>query len=88
VLTAKTASPPEVVGEAGYLVDPLDVNEMAMGMAEVLSNCQMRQTMSNRGLERAKEFSWEKCAREVLSLFEAVQSLAKTHARSPVHELP
>jgi glycosyltransferase involved in cell wall biosynthesis len=76
LLTAKTASPPEVVGRAGYLVDPLDVNDIAKGMTEVLSNRQMRQTMINRGLERVKEFSWETCARDVLSLFEEVYAHA------------
>jgi glycosyltransferase involved in cell wall biosynthesis len=72
VLTATTCAPPEVVDGAGYLVDPYDVAAIAAGMRTLLLDEERRRAMIARGLERAKQFSWEKCAREVLAVFDAV----------------
>jgi glycosyltransferase involved in cell wall biosynthesis len=72
VLTATTCSPPEVVKEAGYLFNPMEVDDIAFGIREVLSNSELRSTMVAKGLERVKEFSWGKCAREALNVLEKV----------------
>lgn len=72
ILTATTCAPPEVVDGAGYLVDPLDVGAIAEGMRTVLRDPALRAKMIARGLVRAKDFSWEKCARQVLAVFAAV----------------
>jgi glycosyltransferase involved in cell wall biosynthesis len=76
VLTANTCAPPEVVDGAGYLVDPYDVGGIAAGMRTLLSDPALRAAMIARGLERAKAFSWEKSAREVLAVFDAVAARA------------
>lgn len=78
ILTANTCAPPEVVGDAALLVDPLDVTAIAEGMYAMLSNPEARQAYVARGLERVKGFGWERCASEVLSLFE---SLAQSSGR-------
>jgi glycosyltransferase involved in cell wall biosynthesis len=72
VLTSTTCSPPEVVEDAGYLIDPLEVNEIAAGICDVLSNSERRISMIAKGVERAKDFSWEKGARQTLKVFESV----------------
>lgn len=72
VLTANTCAPPEVVAGAGCLVDPYDVDAIAEGMRTILADPALRAAMRARGLERAKDFSWEKTAREVLAVFDAV----------------
>ncbi len=72
ILTANTCAPPEVVAGAGYLVDPYDVEAIAAGLRVTLSNPALRSSMIARGLERAKAFSWEKSAREVLAVFDRV----------------
>ncbi|MGH8269493.1 MAG: glycosyltransferase family 4 protein, partial [Steroidobacteraceae bacterium] len=72
ILTANTCAPPEVVDGAGYLVDPYDVGAIAAGLRRTLSDSALRTAMIARGLERAKDFSWEKCAREVLGVFDTV----------------
>ncbi|MCE5242572.1 MAG: glycosyltransferase family 4 protein [Desulfobacteraceae bacterium] len=72
VLTSKTGSPPEVVDGAARLVDPMDVDEIAKGMKEVLLDHELRKSMVEKGLHRAEAFSWEKCARQVLGVFEKV----------------
>ena len=74
ILTADTCAPPEVLAGAGYLVDPYDIEAIATGLRATLSDPALRASMIARGLERAKEFSWEKSAREVLAVFDAVAS--------------
>jgi glycosyltransferase involved in cell wall biosynthesis len=84
VVTAETGSPPEVVGDAAQLVNPYDVSAIAHGMAMVLSNPALRHTMIAKGLERAKLFSWERCAAEMLALFEAVHAGGRPAPARPV----
>jgi len=72
VITSNTSSIPEVVGDAGVMVDPHDVDELAKAMYEVLTNYDLRESMVKKGLERARKFSWEKCARECLIVVKEV----------------
>ncbi|HAU30906.1 MAG TPA: glycosyltransferase family 1 protein [Desulfotomaculum sp.] len=72
VITSNTSSLPEVVGDAGIMVNPYDVDGLADAMHEVLTNDGLREDMIKKGLERAKMFSWEKCARETLRVYEEV----------------
>ena len=72
VITSNTSSLPEVVGDAGIMVDPFDVDGLAKAMYEVLTDDGLRDDMIKKGLERAKMFSWEKCARETLGIYEEV----------------
>lgn len=68
VLTSKTGSPPEVVDDAALLVDPSNPNEIAEGIIRLINNEGARDALIQSGLERAASFSWEKTAREVLSV--------------------
>jgi glycosyltransferase involved in cell wall biosynthesis len=72
VVTSRAGSCPEVVGDAAPLVDPRDVAGIADAAATILSYPQLAQMLVESGLRRAKEFSWERCARETLALFERV----------------
>ena len=72
VITSNTSSLPEVVGNAGIMVDPNDVDELAKQMERVLTNRRLQQKMRKAGLKQAKKFSWEKCARETLKVYEEV----------------
>lgn len=72
VITSNRGALPEVVGDAGIMVDHYDVDGLAKAMLKVLSDDGLRQDMSGKGLERAKMFSWEKCAKETLEVYEEV----------------
>ena len=72
VITSNTSSLPEVVGDAGIMVDPYDVDRLADAMHKVLSNDGLREDKIKKGLERAKMFSWDKTARETLEVYEEV----------------
>jgi glycosyltransferase involved in cell wall biosynthesis len=87
ILTANTCAPPEVIGDAGVLVDPLNVDAIAEGMYAILSDPEARQTYIARGRERVQQFGWERCAREVLSLFESLIQSSKSAPAHGTHSL-
>jgi glycosyltransferase involved in cell wall biosynthesis len=72
VVTSNTASVPEVAGDAACLVDPCDIAALAEAMRRVLMDEDFAARLRARGLERVKAFSWEKTARETLSVYHEV----------------
>lgn len=72
VIVSKTASLPEVCGDAAYYIDPYSIESITDGMQKVLTDESLRQTLRKKGLERAKLFSWGKSAEEHLRNFEEV----------------
>ena len=77
LITSNLSSLPEVVGNAGILVDPRSVDEISKALYQVISNKNLQETMRQRGLERAKMFSWEKVAKETIRLLEDAYLLHK-----------
>lgn len=60
---------PEVVGDAGLLVDPSDAADVGEAMRRVVEDDQLREQLSERGRRRARRFSWRRCARETLAVY-------------------
>ncbi|MCS7286905.1 MAG: glycosyltransferase family 1 protein [Anaerolineae bacterium] len=71
VMCSKTSSLPELAEGIGFLVDPLDVEEMARVMVKVWREGVPEETIL-KGRERAASFSWEKCAQAVMQILEGV----------------
>jgi glycosyltransferase involved in cell wall biosynthesis len=61
---------PEVAGDAAILVDPDDVEAIADAMLQLSQDEALRQKLIAAGYENLKRFSWEKAAKETLSVFE------------------
>ena len=72
VIASRLTSLPEVVGDAGLLVDPGDIDTLAREMLNVVQDAELRRKLSQLGLDRAKRFSWETCARETYRVYEQV----------------
>ena len=72
VITSATASMPEVAGDAAILVDPHDPGAIAAGMARVLAEDQLCQAMIQKGLARARRFTWDIVAQTTLALYAAL----------------
>lgn len=70
VLAAEKSSIPEIVGESALLIDPNDLEDICGKIVEVLADEDLRIDLSNRGLFRVADFSWEKCARETIDIYE------------------
>jgi len=74
VITSNTSSLPEVVGDAGIMVDPYDADNLAKAMRQVLTNDELRADMVRKGLEQAKKFSWERAAEQTQEVYGKVES--------------
>jgi glycosyltransferase involved in cell wall biosynthesis len=74
VVTANRYGPRELVGNAGILVDPEDVESIAHGMCRVVTDRALRQWLVEGGRERARSFSWKTCAKETLQVLESVMA--------------
>lgn len=73
VVVSDCSSLPEVVGDAGVLVDPLDLDSIASGISEALTmNDAERERRVDIGRRRAAEFSWQRTAQETRSVYEAL----------------
>lgn len=69
VVASFASSIPEVVGEAGILVDPYDTAQISEALANVLLDKNLADNLSQAGLARAKNFNWQKTAQEYLEIF-------------------
>lgn len=72
VVTSNVTSLPEVAGSAALLVDPYRVEAIAEGLTTVLTDAALRLDFKQKGLERARQFTWEKTAQQVLKAYAEV----------------
>jgi len=72
VVAAEATSLPEVVGAAGFLVDPDDAVKMAGAILGVLIQPELAQVLRQKGLEQAARFSWDRTAQATLGVYEQV----------------
>jgi glycosyltransferase involved in cell wall biosynthesis len=79
VLTSNIASMPEVAGDAGVLVSPVDVDSIARGLAQMLGEPKFRSELAGRALASAQRFSWDRSARRTMEVFE--ETIAALRAR-------
>ncbi|MGF1570735.1 MAG: glycosyltransferase family 4 protein [Nodosilinea sp.] len=69
VITSNTSSLPEVVGDAGIMVDPTDEDAFCQAILNLLKDQTLHADLSQRGLARAKQFSWAKCAQQTVEVY-------------------
>ncbi len=72
VVASNTSALPEVVGEAGLLVSPTDVQALAEAMVSGLQDEGLRARLRARGLEQARRFTWAQAAQETLRVYRRV----------------
>jgi glycosyltransferase involved in cell wall biosynthesis len=72
IVTSDVNGLEEIAGDAALLVDPEQPADIAEAVGRVLADPAMRRSLSLRGLERSKRFSWEKCSRETLEILESL----------------
>ncbi len=76
VVASNTSALPEVVGDAGLLVEPTDAEGMADAMYRVLADSELKDTLRAKGLERARTFSWQRAARETARTYDRAMSVS------------
>ncbi len=72
VVTSNITSLPEVVGEAGIMVNPYDTSSLVQAMKRILTDDKLRDNMVRKGLEQSEKFSWEKTAELTLQVYNKV----------------
>jgi len=72
VVVSNVSSLPEVVGDAAVLVDPHDIDSIVDGLRCVLTNPTRADDMRRKGLERAREFSWERSVARTLEVYKRI----------------
>lgn len=77
VISSNTSSMPEVVGQAGILLPPKDEEQWAAAIVRVINSPALAAELSAKGLKQAKKFSWEKCARETIAVYQRVAKEGK-----------
>jgi glycosyltransferase involved in cell wall biosynthesis len=69
VITSNTSSLPEVVGDAGIMLDPKDEDGLCHSLLNIYNDENLRASMAEQSLKQAKKFSWEKCTQETINAY-------------------
>lgn len=77
VITANTSSLPEVVGDAGTLINPLSTTELYLAIKQMLIDSEYREQMIVKGKIRAEQFNWLNTAAKTLAAITTVHSSKK-----------
>lgn len=72
VITSNTSSLPEVVDDAGIMVDPSDVDSIYMNMFAVLTQNELSNDLAKKGLKRAKLFTWANAAKGTYEIYDSI----------------
>ena len=81
VVASRHGSLPEVIGDAGLLIDPNDPESLADAIVRMAGEPGLRATCAERGLERSRQFSWTQTARDVRRAYE--EALIARRRRAP-----
>jgi glycosyltransferase involved in cell wall biosynthesis len=74
VIASNTSSLPELVADAGLLVDPLKVDEIAAAMGQISTDESLRHTLIEKGRTQAASFNWDHAAQQTLAALESAFS--------------
>ncbi len=74
VVTSNVSSLPEVVGDAGLMVDPHSVFELTAAIEKILTDPKLASRLRTNGFERVKCYSWAKMAAQTLEIYNNVLS--------------
>ena len=89
VVCSNTTSLPEISGDAALLVDPENPEALAQAIANVILSHELRDRMRERGLGRARQFSWRRHTTETLRvLYEVHQGLRGAESAPPPTTIP
>jgi glycosyltransferase involved in cell wall biosynthesis len=74
VITSNIGSTREIAGDAALLADPYDVVALTGALSSLLGDEEACLDLAARGIERAKQYSWERTAKETMAVYEQVTS--------------
>ncbi len=78
VITSNTSSLPEVVEDAGIMLDPNDVIGLCYAIFKLYCEPEYRENLANKSVQQAQKFSWDKYVQETIKIYELAKEKAKT----------
>ena len=81
VVTSNTSSLPEVVGDAGMLVDPKNPQKLVEAITRILTDDKLAADLVTKGLERVKQYSWREMAKKTLAVYQEAIILSQKAGR-------
>jgi len=72
VLTSNKSSMPEVAGDAGILIDPLDIESIGKGLKYLIESATLRADLTEKALKNGERFSWERAATQLVDVFKRI----------------
>ena len=69
VVASRTASLPEVAGDAALYFDPASPEDLAVQIERIVYSTDLQAALRNKGIQRAKQFTWKQCARRHIELY-------------------
>ena len=73
VVTSNVSALPEISGDAAYLVDPENIDDISSGLKRIVNDSILRNQLIERGGVRARDFSWDVSADKLWQIFSRVQ---------------
>ncbi len=70
VLTSTSSSLPEVAAGAAILTNAHDIDDISKGMVKLIEDIEWRNCATEKGLNRAKDYTWEKCVSETIAIYQ------------------
>lgn len=74
VITSFISSLPEVCSDATLLIDPYNIDDLALGILNGTNDKNLRNRLIKKGLKRIESFKWETCSQETLALFNKINN--------------
>jgi len=72
VITSNTSSMPEIVEDSGILINPYNVDEITDAIKELCMNSSLNERLSTESIQKALNFSWDRCAYETINCYKAI----------------
>jgi glycosyltransferase involved in cell wall biosynthesis len=69
VIASNVSSIPEVVGDAGLMIDPSDVDQLTRAMLVMTQAPDLRDQFARQALARSRTFGWDRCTRETMRVY-------------------
>ena len=69
VITSDVSAMPEIAGDAAHLASPNHPEQIKIAMHKIYRDDLYREQLIEKGIKRAKDFSWKKAAKELINLF-------------------
>jgi len=85
VLASTTSAVSEAVGDAALAFDPCDPAQLATVLSRALTDTALRTTLSRRGTERVRTFTWESVARETLQAYATIEATTGEALHAPTY---